>query len=62
VLDLGVEQCGIVTFLKDSEAPGQTRDCLSAMNLNVHVSRSARAPALDLPAPGLDALVRVVAG
>jgi cysteine desulfurase/selenocysteine lyase len=28
------------------------------MNINVHVSRSPRAPALDLPARGLDALVR----
>ena len=28
------------------------------MNINVHVSRSPRAPALDLPAGGLDALVR----
>ena len=51
VHDLGVEQCGIVRFLKEGEAPGQTRDRLSAMNLNVHVSRSPRAPALDLPAP-----------
>ena len=32
------------------------------MNINVRVSRSPRAPALDLPAPGLDALVRAVAG
>jgi len=55
-------QCGIVAFLKEGEAPGQTRDRLSAMNINVHVSRSPRAPALDLPAPRLDALVRVVAG
>ena len=31
---------------------------LRAMNINVHVSRSPRAPALDLPARGLDALVR----
>jgi hypothetical protein len=62
VHDLGVEQCGIVTFLKDGEAPGQTRDRLSTMNLNVHVSRSPRAPPVDLPAPGLGGLFRVMAG
>ena len=28
------------------------------MNINVHVSRSPRVPALDLSARGLDALVR----
>lgn len=58
VHDIGKEQCGIVTFLKGGEAAGHTRDRLSAMNVNVHVSRSPRIPVLDLPARGLDALVR----
>jgi cysteine desulfurase/selenocysteine lyase len=56
--DLSLEQCRIVTFLKDGEAPGKTRDRLSAMNMNVHVSRSPGARELDLPARGLDALLR----
>ena len=47
-----------MTFIKDGETPGQTRDRLRAENISVHVSRSPRAPALDLPARGLDALVR----
>ena len=50
VHDLGVEQFGIVSFLRDGEDPGETRDRLRAMNINVHVSRSPLAPALDLPA------------
>src|SRR5260370_12588734 len=57
VHDLGVEQCGIVSFLREGEDPGKTRDRLRAMNINVHVSRSPRAPALDLPPRGVVALV-----
>jgi len=56
--DLGVEQCGIVSFVKDNESPDQIRARLRTMNINVHVSRSPLIPTLDLAVRGLDAVVR----
>jgi cysteine desulfurase / selenocysteine lyase len=55
VHDRGVEQCGIVSFLKDGESAGKTRDRLRAMHINAHEARLSR---LDPPAGGVDALVR----
>jgi len=55
VHDRGVEQCGIVSFLKDGEAAARTRDRLRAASVNVHAASLSR---LDPPAGGADALVR----
>ena len=55
VHDRGVEQCGIVSFLRDGEPAGRTRDRLRAMGINVHAASLSR---IDLPEGGVDALVR----
>ena len=57
VHDPGTRQCGIINVLKDAETPDQTRERLRAQKINVHVSRSPRAPALDPTMRGLDAVV-----
>jgi selenocysteine lyase/cysteine desulfurase len=55
VHDRGVEQCGIVSFLRDGEPAGRTRDRLRALGINVHAASLSR---IDLPEGGADALVR----
>lgn len=57
VYDLGEEQCGIVTFLREGEAPARTCERLHALSVNVHHSQASSAR-LDLPMRGLNGLVR----
>ena len=66
-------QCGIISFCKDGATPDQTRACLRpqkinrpedqwarrsmGQKINGHVSHPPRAPELDPPMRGLDAVV-----
>jgi cysteine desulfurase/selenocysteine lyase len=57
VHDKGQKRCGIVAFLVDGETPAETKARLTRAGINVSVSGAGSAR-IDLPARGLDALVR----
>ncbi|SDU15077.1 aminotransferase class V-fold PLP-dependent enzyme [Stappia sp. ES.058] len=57
VHDKGSKRCGIVTFLVEDETPAATKARLAEAGINVSVSGAGSAR-IDLPARGLDALVR----
>lgn len=55
--DLGVEQCGIVTFTVDGIAPQEIKQKLAEQHINVNVSASS-STLLDMQARGLTSLIR----
>ncbi len=57
VRDIGAEHCGIVTFTVDGYDPTAIREALGAQHINVWVILAEHA-LLDMPARGLDKVVR----
>ena len=57
VLDLGAEQCGIVSFTMDSSDPTEVVRALGEQAINVSVS-TADMTRLDMESRGIESLVR----
>jgi cysteine desulfurase / selenocysteine lyase len=57
VRDIGLEQCGIVTFTMDGVAPDAIKAAMAADKINVSVSGQS-STYLDMTARGLDRIVR----